>query len=484
MKFRMKITLCMVSLMSILLGIGGSALISYSFNTSLSQEKSNAKKSYQIVLNTLSILNELSSWSAEEDIPDIFEQLSATNTWSSVRITSSGSSIYEDGDYTDQLADLTSQVDETHCAYQVISIPDSDLEYYLQVSGVFSVGDELLYLDIAYDISSIYESNSVMLQSYRWIFLVMLLTCALLSWLLAFFLTRPLSELSQTSRQIADGNYTCRSHISSNDEIGQLSEDFDKMADHLVYHINQIEETMEQQNRFVGSFTHELKTPMTSVIGYADLLRSQNLSKEDQSEAVNYIYSEGKRLERLSMTLLDIFSLSENDITFSPASPSALIHNLADHYESSYLRKGIIIQVDCEDGTCMLEPDLFCSLIVNIMENSRRAIISKHDNNSDNTIISEWNYILISGKMTSGGCLITIGDTGCGIPEESLAHLTEEFYRVDKNRSRAQGGAGLGLSLCHKIVTLHNGTMKFESKMGTGTVITIELNSNTSPIDQ
>ena len=552
MRFRVKITLCMVSLMSILLGIGGSALISYSFNTSLSQEKTNAKKSYRIVLNTLSILNERSSWSAEEDIPDIFEQLSSTNSWTIVQLSSSSAILYEDGDYLEQLIDLSSQVDETHCAYQVLSISDEDLEYYLQISGVFSLGNELLYLDLAYDISSIYESNQTMLQSYRWIFLIMLLTCALLSWLLAWFLTRPLSQLSRTSRQIANGDYNCRSHISSNDEIGQLSEDFDKMADHLVYHINQIQEAMEQQNLFVGNFTHELKTPMTSIIGYADLLRGHNLSEEDQSEAVQYIYSEGKRLERLSMTLLDIFSLGENDISFSPASPSALIHNLADHYSASYLRQGILIRMDCEEGICMLEPDLFSSLIVNIIENARRAIFSKlgvqpdtsdklvNINDSDHTnksILSnslnktntlhgtdnsnytdksnnicetsnlskdntreandlfkdndatyenfgEPNYILISSSMTSDGCRITIGDTGCGIPEDSLAHLTEEFYRVDKNRSRAQGGAGLGLSLCHKIVELHNGSMQFDSKLGVGTVITIELhagiNNNTN----
>ncbi len=477
MKFRMKITLCMVSLMSILLGIGGSALISYSFYSSLSQEKVNAKKSYRIVLNTLTILNDRSSWSAEEDIPDIFKQLSNTNSWTAVRLSSSNVVLYEDGDYLEQLKDLSTQVDETHCAYQVLSISEEDLEYYLQISGVFLVGDEMLYLDLAYDISSIYESNHLMLQSYRWIFLIMLFACALLSWLLAWFLTRPLSELSRTSRQIANGDYSCRSHISSNDEIGQLSEDFDKMADHLVYHINQIQETMEQQNRFVGSFTHELKTPMTSVIGYADLLRGKNLSEEDQSEAVNYIYSEGKRLERLSMTLLDIFSLGENDVSFSPASPSALIHNLADHYQASYLRQGILIHMECEEGTCMLEPDLFSSLIVNIIENARRAILTKYDNYSNGL---EWNYILISCKLISDGCLVTIGDTGCGIPEESLAHLTEEFYRVDKNRSRAQGGAGLGLALCHRIAELHNGTIHFESKLGTGTVVTIELHAGHS----
>ena len=97
------------------------------------------------------------------------------------------------------------------------------------------------------------------------------------------------------------------------------------MADHLQTSIQELKEAMELQNQFIGSFTHELKTPMTSIIGYADLLRSQSLSREDEAEAATYIFSEGKRL---SLKLLDIFVSKQKSCTLAKASPAEIIVRL------------------------------------------------------------------------------------------------------------------------------------------------------------
>ena len=124
----------------------------------------------------------------------------------------------------------------------------------------------------------------------------------------------------------------------------------------------------------MGSFAHELKTPMTSIIGYADLLRSESLSQEESREAANYIFSEGKRLEALSFKLLDLLMMRNQSINMVPTDMKYLIENLIYHLQPVYRKKNIDLQCNCKPGKCMVEPDLFCSVIVNLVDNSRKAM--------------------------------------------------------------------------------------------------------------
>ena len=125
----------------------------------------------------------------------------------------------------------------------------------------------------------------------------------------------------------------------------------------------------------------------------------------------------------------------------------------------------------------MLDPDLFRSLVLNLVDNAGKALGSR-------------GHIRVTVRMTGEGCRLCVEDDGPGIPGEARKHLTEAFYRVDKSRSRKQGGAGLGLTLCEKIVKLHNGELSFESEEGRGTKVTAELkggrcekeNENNKPV--
>ena len=110
----------------------------------------------------------------------------------------------------------------------------------------------------------------------------------------------------------------------------------------------------------------------------------------------------------------------------------------------------------------MLDPDLFRSLVLNLVDNAGKALGSR-------------GHIRVTVRMTGEGCRFCVEDDGPGIPGEAREHLTEAFYRVDKSRSRKQGGAGLGLTLCEKIVKLHGGELSFESEEGRGTKVTAEL---------
>ena len=212
----------------------------------------------------------------------------------------------------------------------------------------------------------------------------------------------------------------------------------------------------------MGSFAHEMKPPMTSIIGYADLLRTQVLSQEESREAANYIYAEGRRLESLSIKLLELLVAKNKHLELLEVSIDQQIYALVKHLRPIYAKSNIQIKCRCKPIKCAIDSALIQSVLINLLENSRKAMESG-------------GHILILTDGNSTHCRIQICDNGRGMPREALQHLTEAFYRVDKSRSRAQGNAGLGLTLCDEIIRLHGGILSFDSKPGRGTCVTITL---------
>lgn len=453
MKFSIKIMLSMLCLLSLLFGIGGSLMISLSFNDSLDRERSTAYNSYQMVLSTLQIVNDIDRQVDYDDIGDILNQLSEqkTESWTALRLYNSEKSVYEVGVFDFSEVSESSLLDE-NIIQQLVSKDD---KRYLIVSGTLQVGGETMFLDMAYNITSLFETRSAQERVYQSVFLFLIVICALLSYSISRILTRPLSELSKTSRAISDGNLSKRCAVKSNDEIGRLAVDFNTMVDEL-------ESNIKQQESFISSFAHEMKTPMTSVIGYADLIRGQMLSEKEIYESANFIVSEGRRLEGLSQKLMELFMIKEKSVVLSPASPAGIIEELVRRFAPVYKNQGIKLECECESGSCLLESDLFKSLLINLWDNARKAM-------------ENGGTIFVKSVMTEDGCRVTVRDNGSGIPDESLSHLTEAFYRVDKSRSRAQGGAGIGLALCREIAAVHNGSLHFESALGVGTTVTVDL---------
>ena len=127
-----------------------------------------------------------------------------------------------------------------------------------------------------------------------------------------------------------------------------------------------------------------------------------------------------------------------------------------------YAAKDIRLSCRCERGVCLLDADLVWSLLLNLADNAQKAM-------------EHGGEIQFRQEMLADGCRIQILDNGHGIPPQALEHLTEAFYRVDKARSRAQGGFGLGLSLCREIAALHNGRIWFENRPEGGACVTVEL---------
>ena len=461
MKFRLKITLALVCLLSLLFGGGSSALISLSFQNALAREQAAAKASYDQLLHTFQLVERVEVWSQPQDAVQVVQQLSAQGgqSWAALSLTAGEDVLVTQGVPAQGFLDLSGLVDPSHCAQGAFAHYDKQ---YLQLTGQLDIQGSPLLLNVAYDISPIYETRQQQQEAFGKIFAALLAICALLSYTAARLLTRPLDKLAQAAQALAAGDLARRSGVTSRDEIGALAREFDAMAARQQEHIAALQATMEGQDRFIGSFTHELKTPMTSILGYADLLRRGTLSPAEQAQAANYIFSEAKRLERLSLKLLDLYLAEHQTPELLPASPAALLRDLAAPLTPVLAQEGISLVVQGEEGLCLLEPDLFRSLVLNLLDNARKAMEGP-------------GTITAAVTLTDSGCRLTVQDTGRGMPPEALAHLTEAFYRVDKSRSRAQGGAGLGLTLCDRVAALHGGQLHLESQPGQGTTVTVTL---------
>lgn len=354
---------------------------------------------------------------------------------------------------------LLENVDKSHKIYQVCQKGEN---YYLRtVSYLFVTADmNGYYIETQTNLQEIFQKRDDMTKMYHYIVLIVLICCAVLSFVISYLLTYRVRALSVTAWAFAGGQMEERAKIRGTDEIAKLAIDFNQMADELQEKMEQLEEHVKSQEAFTAAFAHELKTPLTSIIGYAELLRSMSLSKEEELTAANYIFSQGKRLESLSYKLLELFVLQKGEISFLPVNVGEAIEEVKQITAQGLQKKEVILEASFDEAVLLLEKDLFISLLVNLVDNAAKAS-------------QAGGHIRLTGKCEENRYAITVRDEGKGIPESEIKNILEPFYMVDKSRSRKEGGAGLGMTLCAEIVRLHHAEWKIESKENEGTKITI-----------
>ncbi|MBQ7144028.1 MAG: HAMP domain-containing histidine kinase [Oscillospiraceae bacterium] len=234
--------------------------------------------------------------------------------------------------------------------------------------------------------------------------------------------------------------------------------------------IENLEHLAARREEFIGSFAHELKTPLTAIIGYADMLRSKDMSPKSRFTAAGYIFSEGKRLEALSLKLMDIIVAGKQDFELRRFEIGYFLRTVAAVTVPSLSAEEITLDMRWEPGYIEVEPDLFKTLMINLVDNARKA-------SRRNSVIE------LFAKVEDGGCAIYVRDHGRGMPREELAKITEPFYMIDKSRSRAQNGAGLGLALCQRIAELHETKLEYESELGVGTTVRVLVKGGADDVE-
>lgn len=371
-----------------------------------------------------------------------------------------GAMNFESMEYEKVVSALLSEL-ETGNSY-IYGVRKIKEEYYLVHICVSTTGNGTQYLGLCRDLTEIYEDRSNLMNQYRLALVVLLISGGVCIYVMSRYITQPIRDLGSVAGKIAAGNYEVRSRYKENDEIGELAASFNHMADRLVEQMQEKELEAKQKEDFTAAFAHELKTPLTSIIGYADMLNTIQMSEEEKQDAYFYIFKQGKRLESLSHKLLELVSLDKNPTKNKQIPTKMLEDNIRASMRPIFQSKHIKGKISFEKAYLRGDYELLLSLFYNLLDNAVKAV-------------EEDGFIVLKGVRMDKVYEIKLLDNGRGIPEEEIARITEAFYMVDKSRSRKEGGAGIGMALCKQIVELHHGTMKIESKLEEGTVVRLHF---------
>lgn len=459
MKFAWKIFFVSFIMIIVSFGIGGFLLINAVFTSSLEEKTStlNDNNSY-ITLSLYATCSNADTMGYGENsfdyiINNFLQQVSGSSADTEVKI-GNATQLTEFDDIT-----FITAIDKDMRSHR---IAQSKGRHYFQAVSHISISNRDLYVETLTDISEIYFNRDSYCGIFRIILLIVAMVSSLVLVLFSKFLTRPLVKLSDAAKEIAGGNFSKRVEMSSTGEVRELSESFNTMAENIESYTDKLKKAAQDRDDFVANFTHELKTPLTSVIGYADMLRTYELDADKRRECADYIYREGKRLEKLSANLLEIIVMENSDIKRMNLNTEHLIKELRGSVAFLLKKYGLKLHVKYEKAYIFAEPSLLKTLLYNLIDNACKAS-------------QKGQGITLFGKIDGDRYRFSVADCGRGIPKAELEKIIQPFYMIDKSRSRKMGGAGLGLALCNEIARLHNSKLTIESKESVGTTVQFDV---------
>ena len=274
---------------------------------------------------------------------------------------------------------------------------------------------------------------------------------------------KPVRDLTNAAKKIGSGDFSHRVEVESDDEIGTLSKTFNRM-------ITELESLQKERREMTAHIAHELRTPLTNIRGYLEGIKDQVI-KPDKS-TINIVHDQTIHLTKLveDLRTLSMAEAESLDLDIKPGNLSDLIESSITDFSPRAKKDGVKIRSDAQNSLNMehvrFDQTRMKQIIANLIENalsySNRGDEIRIETNNSNSYTVEINVI----------------DTGSGIPELELNKIFDQFFRVDKSRSRKTGGAGLGLTIVKKLVEAHGGTISVESKLGVGTKFRISLPRN------
>ncbi|MCM1113084.1 MAG: HAMP domain-containing histidine kinase [Muribaculum sp.] len=460
MKFSYKILLMTITIMAVAFGVSGFFFVNFVFDMSMEREIGQALNESSILqfafetaaLNIPSKYDVLQDGTIEQ-IGVNLETGGAENTRLLRLSDQNGKILYaSDGFVTE--TEFLAQIDAQTRIYQVIRQGE---HYYVQTGTRINALNRIVYLETMKDVTAVFEERTEGFVMYRRVTLVMLICSSVVMLFLSLWLTNPIRILTRATKEMSRGDYGYRARQISNDEMGQLTRDFNQMANALEENIHKLEEEVRAREEFIAAFSHELKTPLTAIIGYADLLRSHKLDEEKAFLSANYIYTEGKRLETMSFRLLDLIVTKQGETMMQSMEAESLFAYLKEMY-GAYVDTGMQFVYDYEPGQIYAEQNLMKTVLINLVDNACKAS-------------EPGDTVEVIGRKREDGYWFAVKDYGVGIPAEECRKITEAFYMVDKSRSRSKNGAGLGLALCAEILKLHGSELVIESTLGEGSCI-------------
>lgn len=289
--------------------------------------------------------------------------------------------------------------------------------------------------------------------------LIFLFTIGLFTILLARVLTKPLRQLTKVAKEMSRGNFGVKVEVKSKDEIGQLGVVLNEMSQRLAnFH--------RLRSELLADISHEIRSPLARIQSDAEILIDRDIGKEEREQHLKAICDEVRNIDHLIEDLYIITRLEQNELELK-IEPSSLTNVLNQELAKFLLQieeKNISLtqHISSNIPLVMMDSMRIGQVVSNLLMNSLRYT-------------PEGGSVEIGAGERNGMVEVWVKDTGPGIPQEAIPYIFDRFYRVDKSRSRATGGRGLGLAIARQFVKAHGGQIRAESEIGKGTTITFSL---------
>ncbi len=343
---------------------------------------------------------------------------------------------------------------------RIISTVKFKEKEYICVSGTLPSPYTAYSLTYLYDFS---QSITAWDNMTKLLFTAGIAISSLLAVCLIFLLNyifKPLRQFSLASQNIAKGDYENRIPVKGKDELSEMAMSFNNMAEEIQNQMVELTRAAEQKQCFIDNLAHELRTPLTTIYGYAEYIQKAAISEEEKLSATSYIMSESLRLQNIAYRLLDLATLRNDELTFTEVNVQELISSTIESLNLKAEQKRVIFEFNSQLESIIGDFELLKCMLINLVDNGIKACNSE-------------GIVKLNAYYENGKKVISVEDNGKGMQEKHISHITEAFYRVDKSRSRAEGGFGLGLSLCEQIADRHDANISFSSKPNQGTKVEI-----------
>ena len=369
-----------------------------------------------------------------------------------------------------------------NCSHSAVLIPKDEVELYLNQSDKLRISTLNIYKNPHYVTAEPLTQNEgghygTVFAAAPVAFVTNLLStitklfiaCAIIPLIFMFIvlyamtyrMTKPLKLMSEASRAMATGDFSKRIPVMSDDEIGELSVAFNQMT-------NSLSQLEGMRKSFVANVSHELKTPMTTISGFIDGILDGTIEPERQSYYLGIVSGEVRRLSRLVESMLSMSKLESGEFTLKPEvfDLSELLCSVVISQEQR-IEKG---QIDIKgldtltDISVKGDRDLIHQAIYNLVDNAIK-------------FNRQGGEIAFALYKEAGNIVLTISNTGAGIPKKDLPYVFERFYKVDKSRSAEKNSTGIGLYIVKTVITAHKGTISVASKENEYTTFKITLRS-------
>lgn len=325
-----KIFLSIITVTALVFTIGGHVLVYTMFRSTLNHELTTAQIDNDSLCTALATAAENDPHSGDissEALKNLAKDLRITTSNGELEFTISESNyntLFSNDKLTLDIETALTLPDHT----QSYTIRQIDGRYYAIVVTKAKLENQMLYLQNNRDVTTAFQQKDKLYGIFQYLLIALIAVIAILILAVSLWIVRPIKRLSNATRQIAAGDFSKRVKVTGHDEVSTLSQDFNTMADHLEENIAELKNAVRRQEDFVGNFAHELKTPLTSIIGYSDMLRSKQLCDEQQFSYADYIFREGKRLESLSLKLMEIIVLEQDHLEMKNTSILYLLENV------------------------------------------------------------------------------------------------------------------------------------------------------------